>query len=156
MSIQSLEVLLKEHPFMKDLPAGHIGTLVGCASNKRFAPGEYLCREGEQADVFYLIRTGRVSVEIYNPSSGGLRIDTVEEGESLGWSWLVAPYRWHFDARAVSEVRAFALDAKCLRMKSEADHELGYQLLTRFLPVIQERLRTTRLKLLDLYGTGPK
>jgi hypothetical protein len=46
------------------------------------------------------------------------------------------------------------MDAACLRGKVEGDHELGYQLLRRFLPVIEERLEAMRLKLLDIYGGG--
>ena len=94
MAVQSLEVVLREHPFMKGLPAAYIETVVGCAQNRKFSAGEYLSRADEQADTFYLIRTGTVALEVYTPNKGGLRVDTVEEGEVLGWSWLVAPYKW--------------------------------------------------------------
>ena len=127
MAIETLERVLKEHPFLCDLNPEHIETLVGCASNRRFAGGEYLSREGEKADEFFLIRAGQVALETYVPQRGGLRLETLHEGDVLGWSWLVEPYRWHFDARAVSQVRALALDGKCLRQKCETDHELGYR-----------------------------
>src|SRR5438046_2229348 len=49
--------------------------------------------------------------------TGPLTIDTMEEGEVLGWSWLVPPYRYFGDARAVTPVSATALDGDCLRGK---------------------------------------
>jgi CRP/FNR family transcriptional regulator, cyclic AMP receptor protein len=70
----------------------------------------------------------------------------------LGWSWLVAPYRWHFDARVVEATRAIALDAKCLRSKCEQDHELGFELLNRVLQVVEQRLQSARMQLLDVYA----
>lgn len=154
MEVHTLEVILREHPFFRDLEERYLQTIVGCASNRRFGAGEYLWRAGERADVFYLVRTGTVALETYVPTRGALRVETVDEGEILGWSWLLEPYRWHFDARAVTEVRAFGMDAACLRGKAEGDHELGYQLLRRFLPIIEERLEAMRLKLLDIYGEG--
>jgi hypothetical protein len=51
----------------------------------------------------------------------------------------------------VELTRAIALDGKCLRKKSEEDHDLGYELLRRFSSIIVERLEATRLQLLDVY-----
>jgi CRP-like cAMP-binding protein len=73
-------------------------------------------------------------------------------GEVLGWSWLIPPYHWKFDARAIEQTRALALDGKCLRTKCEEDHDLGYELLKRFAQIMEERLQATRLQLLDVYG----
>ncbi len=72
----------------------------------------------------------------------------------LGWSWLFAPYRWHFDARALTAVRATASTRACLRQKCDEDPALGYELMGRFAQVVIERLQWTRLRLLDVYGNG--
>ena len=148
----SLERILKEHSFLAGLDPAHTATLVSCASNRRFGTGEYLAREGEQADAFYLIRSGKVALQIYGAQRGSVWVDTLEEGDILGWSWLIAPYRWHFDAVAVEPGLAIALDGKCLRNKCEQDHELGYQLLKRFAALMEQRLSATRLQVLDMYG----
>ena len=79
-------------------------------------------------------------------------IQSREAGEVTGWSWLIPPYRWHFDARAMDLTRAIALDGKCLREKFEKDHDLGYELMKRFALVIAERLDATRFQLMDVYG----
>jgi CRP-like cAMP-binding protein len=79
-------------------------------------------------------------------------VDTIGEGEILGWSWLLPPYHWKFHARATEAVRAIALDGKCLRTKCEQNHDLGYELLKRFSQIMSRRLDATRLQLLDVYG----
>jgi CRP/FNR family transcriptional regulator, cyclic AMP receptor protein len=150
--METLEPLLAEHPFFKGLDPRFLELLVGCASNVRFDAGQYIFREGEDANQFYIVRRGHVALEIFAPGRGPLAVQTVGEGDIVGWSWLIPPYHWHSSARAVELTRAFALDAACLRKKCEEDHDLGYELFKRFTPVIVDRLQATRLQLLDLYG----
>jgi len=149
--MENLKRSLAEHPFFADLSSEHLDTIVGCAKNVRFNAGEFLFREGESADQFYLIKQGKVSVETFVPNKGALTIDRVDEGEVLGWSWLFPPYRWHFDARALELTRAISLDGKCLREKKEKDHELGYVLMTFFAQIMENVLQATRLQLVDMY-----
>ena len=154
MAIEGLERTLLEHPFFKGLAPDHGKLIVGCAKNVRFEAGDYLLREGEPADWFYLVRHGRVALELKSPGRAPVTIQTIREGEVAGVSWLIPPYRWTYDARAMELTRALALDAKCLRGKCEEDHHLGYDLMKRFMPVLIQRLQATRLQLLDLYGAA--
>ena len=150
--VETLEPLLTEHPFFRGLAPGDIRFLAGCVKNARFQAGQVIFREGEDADQFYLIRDGRVALEIFAPGRGSAPILTLGAGDSLGWSWLVPPYKWRFDARAIEATRAFALDGKCLREKCDQDSRLGYELLKRIAAIIAERLHATRLQMLDVYG----
>jgi CRP-like cAMP-binding protein len=91
-------------------------------------------------------------VELFAPQRGAVAIDTYGEGDVLGWSWLIPPYHWRFDARAIEPTRAISLDARCMRTKCENDHDLGYELMKRFARIIEQRLDATRWQLLDVYG----
>jgi len=149
--METLEPILKEHPFLKDLVPAHLKLLTSCAKNVTFDAGEFILREGVEANEFYIIRQGKVALEIYSPNQGAIRIDTIDDGEVLGWSWLIPPHHWRFDARALTFTRAIALDGKCMRQKCEHDHHLGFELLKRFANIMEQRLQATRLQLLDLY-----
>jgi CRP-like cAMP-binding protein len=137
------------------LQPDQLALIAGCAKNVGFAEDELLFREGEPADTFFLLRHGRVALELHAPERGGVVIGTLEPGEVVGWSWLYPPYRWHFDARASSQVRAVAFDGACLRGKCEDDKALGYELMKRFGQIMIDRLQTTRVRLLDVYGGAP-
>jgi CRP-like cAMP-binding protein len=152
--MQPIGTLLAEHPFFAGLGRCELDLIAGCARNVRFEPGEHVFREGGAADSFYVIRFGRVVTEIRSPGRGPIAIQTLGEGEVLGWSWLFPPYRWFHDARAVELVRAVAFDGTCLRGKCESDPRLGYELMKRFAQVIIERLENTRMQLLDVYGNA--
>ena len=149
--MQTMEDLLGGHPFFAGLGADAMELIAGCASNVHFAEGDYIFSQGEEANRFYLIRSGRVALEIGSPVQEPLIIDTQDEGEVLGWSWLVPPHTYFFDARAVTPVSATALDGACLRGKCEADPVLGYQLLKRVTAEMLKRLQSARIRLLDLY-----
>lgn len=150
--METLERIIAEHPFFADLDPQYTNILVGCASNIRIDAGVYIFKEGDEANEFFLIRHGRVAVEIFAPQRKPTIIATLSEGEILGWSWLLPPYHWRFHARAVEPVRAIALDGKCLRAKCEANHDLGYELLKRFAKIIERRLEAARLQLMDVYA----
>jgi len=149
--MEDLKNILTTHPFFAGLKPEHLQLVVGCASNVRFDAGKFIFREGEEANEFYLLRHGKVGLEVYAPERGPITIQTLGEGEILGWSWLVPPYRWKFDARVIELTRAIALDGKCLRDKLESDYQLGYELLKRFSQVMVERLQTARFQLLNVY-----
>lgn len=147
-----LEAILAGHPFFEGMTPAHLAAVADCATGVRFEAGEKIFHEGEEARNFYLISHGRVAIEIHAPQRGGLTVQTLEAGEILGWSWMIPPYQWRFDARAVGMVRAISLDGRSLREKCEADHDLGYELFRRMTRVIAGRLEATRVQLLDLYG----
>ena len=146
--------MLADVPFFAGLRASELELLAGCAKNVHFAQGDVLFREGDPANAFYVVRGGSVALETFAPARGGMTIETIDAGEVIGWSWLFATYRWHFDALALSPVRATAFDGECLRGKCEQDPALGYDLMKRFAQVLIERLQWTRLRLLDVYGDG--
>jgi len=150
--METLEPILAQHPFFQDIEPVYLQLMVGCATNVRFAAGDDIFREGDVADQFYLIRHGRVALQVFIPGQGCITIETIEAGEVLGWSWLFPPYRWHFDAQVLELTRAIAFDGACLRAKCDEDHDLGYRLMQRFAQVMMQRLQATRLQLLDLYG----
>jgi CRP-like cAMP-binding protein len=150
--METLKRILAQHAFFEGLQPAYLDLLAGCASNVRFQAGAYIFREREEATQFYLIRQGKVKLEICAPQRPPIVIQTLEEGDILGWSWLVVPYRWRFDARVIESVRAIALDGKCLREKCEENRDLGYEFLKRFTHIIGERLQATRLQLLDIYA----
>jgi CRP/FNR family transcriptional regulator, cyclic AMP receptor protein len=152
--MKTMETLVGEVPALSGLEPAYLELVCGCAQNTRFEPGAFVFREGDAADSFYAIRQGAVALEIHVPAREPVIIETLHEGDLLGWSWLFPPYRWSFDARALEPVGAIAFDGACLRGKCETDHDLGYELMRRIAQVIIERLQATRLRLLDVYGVG--
>lgn len=163
MLYETLERLLRTQEFFAGLDPAHLSLIAGCASTVAFPQDGYLFHEGDPAHTFYLIRHGKLALEIAAPgaasgrggaSSGALVIQTLSEGDVAGFSWLIEPHRWEFDGRVVERVVALKMDGACLRGKCEDDPRLGYELMRRFAGLTASRLQATRLQLLDVYGHG--
>jgi CRP-like cAMP-binding protein len=150
--MQTIDQLIAHTDVFSGLEPAQLELIAGCGRNAHFDAGALLLREGDPANTFFLIRRGAVALEVHAPDRGPLVIETLGDGEVVGWSWLFAPFRWQMDGRAVTACSVVAFDGACLRAKADGDHELGYQLMRRFAANVVERLQATRLQLLDVYG----
>ena len=83
-----LERVVGEHPFFAGLSAEYSQLVAGCARNHRFEAEQYLFREGEPANEFFLIRHGKVALEIHAPGRAPIVFTTLGEGEIVGASWF--------------------------------------------------------------------
>ena len=123
--------------------------VTGCARTVEFAMGEYLLRVGAPAEECYLIERGRVAVEAHAPARPVNLVATLGTGDLVGLSWILPPYRWAFDARAIEPVHAIAIDARRVRERCDADPLIGYHLLQGLLRATIDRLQAIRLQHLD-------
>ncbi|MBL9044690.1 MAG: cyclic nucleotide-binding domain-containing protein [Myxococcales bacterium] len=109
-------------------------------------------REGQVATEFFLILDGRVRVETHLPGRGEVTLQTLLRGDVLGWSWLTANASFSFSARTLQPTNALVFEGTALLRECEQHPRLGYLLMRRFALVMSDRLRHTRLQLLDLYS----
>lgn len=152
--MNTLAIAIEGQPLIESLTCEQRDLLMECAHEVRAEAGTFLLREGAAANHFYIITQGKVALEVHEAGTGTIIIETLGPGEVLGWSWLFAPYRWHFDVRVLEEFSAVAFDGRCIRGKCEADPVLGYRLMEQFARVMMGRLQATRFRLMDLYGTS--
>src|ERR1041385_6831175 len=101
---ESLKQIIESHPFFARMKPGHLLIIEKGARKVSFSPGELLFVEGEPANHFYLITHGRIALEAHEPADGTVPLQTLGPGDVLGWSWLFAPFVWHFRARAIDPV----------------------------------------------------
>ena len=114
--------------------------------------GHRLFHAGGPADRFWLVRAGSVAVDLHVPGRGDVLIEAVGPGGVVGWSWLFPPYRWHFGAVAAERASVIEFEAAGVRAMMAGEPALGYDLTTRFLRIVVDRLQAARVRLVDLYG----
>jgi CRP-like cAMP-binding protein len=150
--METIEPILAAQPFFQGLNPRHIQELAACSSKVNFVAGQFLFRADEEASRFFLILQGRVSVEIFSARRGPMTLQTMGEGDVLGWLWFNGkPYHWHSDARAVGLTRALSFEVSCLREKCEADHDLGFEIMKRYAHSLAVRFRVSSLQLTDMF-----
>ena len=143
-----IEERLASHPFLRGMTRHHIELLALCAMPTQFEANQIIFLEGEPANGFYLIESGKIVLEGKTRDSASVVIDTVAAREPLGWSWLFPPYLWHFDARATEKCKAICLSGIMLRQHREDDATLSHELLQRISEVVVRRLQAARSKLI--------
>lgn len=149
--MKALEITAIEHPFLKNLSSDHLETMADSAMPVEFETGQIIFREGDLANRFYLIESGKVVLETSEKDQEPALIQTIGAGDVLGWSWLFPPYYWHFAARAVEPTKAIFFYGTRLREQCEADHDLGYEIMKRMAGIAINRLQATRQQLLELH-----
>lgn len=148
--MQIATTTLGAQPFFKGLSEPLLEMLAREAMAVEFKEGELIFNEGGLANRLYLLLSGKVVLELPTDlEREPMPIETIGAGSVLGWSWLYPPYYWHFDARAVTPVRAIFFYGTRLREQCETNHELGYELMKRVSGVVIERLQATRRRLAE-------
>ncbi|TDJ72404.1 MAG: cyclic nucleotide-binding domain-containing protein [Proteobacteria bacterium] len=149
MSNQSIEDYLPTHAFFSELDDNFMKFLTDSATELKIKKGDVLFQQGERADKFYLLRNGQVSVQVPALMGPTLEIQTLGEDQILGWSWLIPPYRWNFQARALEDSDLLEFDGSAILARCEEDPKFGYELLKRFAALMSERLDAARQKTMD-------
>lgn len=150
--MENLEPILAEHAFLKGLEPQYLKLLAGCASLVNFASNKIIFKEGEEAKQFYLLRSGHVAVEIHTYRRGAIILQTLGEGDVLGWSWFVEPNLWTFDARTIELTRAIVIDAECVLNLCDEYPDFEIKFMRRFAKVLVDKIKTLKLQLVDFYG----
>jgi len=145
---ESLKHVIACHPFFAGMDPVHLEAIAERATKCSFAAGDLLFVEGEPANHFYVISSGRVALVAHDVGEGTVLLQTLGPGDVLGWSWLFAPFVWHFRARALEPVRVISLNAAHLLILAEENHHFGFDLMKRVSQVLIRRLQTTRKQLL--------
>lgn len=149
MSNQSIAEYLSAHEFFSELSEDALKFLCECASAREIKKEQILFRHGERADKFYVIRNGRISVQIPALMGPTLEIQALGQDQVLGWSWLISPYQWNFQAKAEEDSELLEFDGTAILARCEQDPKFGYELLKRFAALMSERLDAARQKMMD-------
>jgi CRP/FNR family transcriptional regulator, cyclic AMP receptor protein len=148
--MKTLNETITQHELFQEMKPEHLAVLIEGAKATEFKVGDVLFREGEPANQFYLIASGKIALEAHEPSDGTVLVQTLGAGDVLGWSWLFPPFVWHFQARAIEPTTVIALSGAHLLVTAEGNHDFGYELMKRVAKVVIRRLQSTRKQLLAL------
>ena len=149
MNNQSITEYLSTHDFFSGLSVDFVERLCESATTLDIKKEQTLFRQGERADKFYIVRNGLISVQIPAIMGPTLEVQTLSTDQILGWSWLISPYQWHFQAKAEEDSKLLEFDGTRILAQCELEPKFGYELLKRFATLMSERLDASRQKMMD-------
>lgn len=149
MNGQSTLGYLSKHAFFCALSDVALKFLSGCANKREIKKGQVLFQQGETADKFYVVLSGQISIQMPAIMGPSLEIQALGQDQVLGWSWLISPYKWSFQAKAVEDSELLMFDGSAILARCEQDPKFGYELLKKFAELMSVRLDAARQKMMD-------
>lgn len=149
MAEPSLRTAVAESELFHGLAPEFIDFLSAKAKARQLGKNEVLFRFGDKATHFYLILSGRITVEVAAIEGPTLELQQLGPGATVGWSWLIPPHRWTFQARALEPMELIEFDGGAVLARCEADPAFGYALLRRFSTLMSERLQSARQRMME-------
>jgi len=149
---QTIQETLTSHPFFTGMPAEAIDALSRRATEQNVEAQHLIFAQDDPARHFYLLLEGEAAIEIPALAGAPLEIQHLGANTVLGWSWAIPPYRWSFNARALTDVRMLSFDGQALLEECEQDPRLGYELVKRFASLMSERLDAARVRIIEEYA----
>ena len=139
-------------PFFVGFSEDELAILADHCRRSHVPANTEVVRQGQVATEFFLVLDGKLVVETHVPGRGAVVLQTLHRGDVLGWSWLLANGSFAFSAKTLTETELLTFDGTALLRTCDSHPRLGYLLMRRFAQVMSDRLRHTRLQLLDLYA----
>lgn len=148
--------LLRQTALGAVLDDRHLGDVGRIATEVREPSGTVLFHEGAPANALWLLCSGSVALDMQVPARGAVRLQTLGPRDLLGWSALVGDGAMSTTATVTEDSQLLKLPAERIKDICISDHTLGYAVMGYVARTVANRLRGTRLQLLDLYSeTGP-
>lgn len=129
-----------------------IAKLAEIAQFRTYEKDSYVEKENDLAKALYIVKSGRVAIEISLPLNRRVAIYIVKPGDLFGWSAVVAPYEITASSLCTetTELIVFPKDDLLALLNSDAPLKASFmEVITH---VIRYRLKDTRLQLTYLLG----
>ena len=117
------------------------------AEEANIPAGTQLFGEGDPAGALSIIAEGEVDIQYTLPNGQRRSVDRLVQGDILGWSAVVAPYRMTAIATTRTDTRLIRIEAARLLELSEQDPSLGYRLMSQVVKLLADRLDGARVQL---------
>lgn len=130
---------LRRFRILDDLSQDELEAIAQIATVQTFPERATLTREGLEANRLYLLLEGKVLITVESPDGREGVLDEVMPGEEVGWSAVVAPYRYTATSHTTETSRAIVLEGADLRRLFETSHHMGYSVVKNAGHVISRR-----------------
>lgn len=130
---------LKQIIMMGYLSDQMLDQLVPIAELLQFEAEEFIFRQGDPANRFYMLLQGKVLLEQHITSKITVSLSAIKPGYSFGWSAILDAVTFSTDAICAQQSQLLTFRAEKLKTLLENNHSMGYILTQRILHIIKKR-----------------
>lgn len=144
---------LKKCPFLDPLSNEQIGKLAGALDSCSFESDDYIIRQGDTGDCFYIIEEGQVKCTQLKSSGREVELLTLRAGDYFGEMALMLDEARHANCIAVGKVKCLSLDrSKFDMLLGPVQDVLARRMRIRILQSVPLLSRLPEAKLVRLAG----
>ncbi len=145
---------LSKFPVFQDLTDDELEKVAALCREETFEAGTIVHEEGSEAQYFYIVRDGKVALELeleLQPYASTRRtiIEEITEGQAFGWSSLVEPHIRTLSSKCTERTSAIVFERAALLDLFDSDPRIGYKVMTAVSKIVGSRLRDTRQTLMS-------
>ena len=130
---------LKQFVILEYLSDEMLKKLVPITETLLFDKNEKIFQQGEEADRFFLLKKGKVLLELRITDNITVSMSGVKPGFSFGWSSMLEESLYTTDAICAEPCEVFSFRESKIKKIMEEDHSLGYIFNQRLLVVLKKR-----------------
>jgi CRP-like cAMP-binding protein len=148
--------LLKKISLFQGLNLAQLSKVADITTERQYAIGKHIFKEGERGDEFFLIMDGRVRISKNVPGIGEEALAILEPGGYFGEMALIEDTPRSADARAHTTCTIRVIKREQLDELMFTDKEIAYTLLWTFVRTLSERLRETNDKIKAFFALSAR
>jgi len=99
----------------------------------RFEEGEIIFRRGDPAEMFFMLKRGKILLEQRISEKVTISMGTVKPGFSFGWSAMLEDEKFSLDTVCGEPCEVLRIRSRTLLDMIENDHSMGYLFMRRML-----------------------
>ena len=146
---------LKKIEILQELSDEALGKILPIVTRREFKDGETLFYEGEAADIFYMLKRGKVLLEVDISEIISLSLGAVKSGLSFGWSALTNNSKYTSHAICSEHCEVITVSGKELQDLLNQDHSAGYHIMMGLAQIIGRRLARRTDQFLKVMSKHP-
>ena len=106
-----------------------------------FNSKDVVFEENEAADYFYMLKKGKVLLEVELTREVIISLGAVKTGFSFGWSALLPESHYTSHARCVEPCEVYSIPGQTFLDIIEKDHAMGYIVMQGLVRILENRLK---------------
>jgi CRP/FNR family transcriptional regulator, cyclic AMP receptor protein len=140
---------LKCCQILGDLDDRELAEVAKLATVETRGAGSRVITTGTNATATYLIKEGKVEVRMKSRDGHEVVIDTLGQGDLVGWSAVLDHQMFKADIWCVEDCTLVVLDGVKLRQLFDANNHIGYRVVRMIADIVASRMERMRARLVD-------
>ena len=117
-----------------------LGKMVPLLQMRVFGEKDIVFQQGDDAEMFYMLKEGKVLLEVDASESISVSLGAMKSGFSFGWSSLFPGANYTSTAVCVEPSEVIAIPGRDLLRLMNEDHDNGYDILWKISGILRRRL----------------